>query len=206
MPKRTLALIIFLIVATVGLVALSVYNKPQAPEPTTIVKKPLIPAYAQTTFVLSDTITPDLTRPGQFKTEILIDTGTNKITATQLELSYDPKDISNVTITPGTFIKNPTVLLKKVDPTLGRISLAIGINMGESGISGVGQIATISFMPNAGIRTTKISFLPTTQAAAEGIAKDVIKSKSGATITIDQPTSAATNAAPLTTTSTSPGE
>jgi len=192
MPKRTLALIIFLIAATVGLVVLSVYNKPSVPPPP--VKKAVIPAYVQTTISLSNTITPVAASPGQFQTEAIISTGSNKVTAAQLELTYDPKALSNVTITPGTFIKEPTVLLKKVDPTLGRITLAMGVGMGDSGVSGSGQIATITFTPTPGYKTTQINFLPTTGVSAEGVLKSVLKTTTDAVITFEQP--ATTSASP----------
>ncbi|PIP74921.1 MAG: hypothetical protein COW87_01310 [Candidatus Levybacteria bacterium CG22_combo_CG10-13_8_21_14_all_35_11] len=203
MPKRTLALIIFLIVATVGLVALSVYNKP--PEPAPIVKKPVIPEYVQTIISLSNNITPVATKPGQFQTEAIISTGSNKVTAVQLELTYDPKALSNVTITPGTFIKEPTVLLKKVDPVLGRITLAMGVNMGESGVNGDGQIAIITFTPNVGYTTTQIGFMPTTGVSAEGVLKSVLKRATGAVITLEQP-AATTSASPRISVPTNRGE
>jgi hypothetical protein len=194
MPKRTLALIIFLIAATVGLVTLSVYTKP-VEKVTTPITTSTIPLYVQTTITLSDAITSASTFSGQFQTEATISTGTNKVTAVQLELSYDPKALSNVVITPGTFIKNPTVLLKKVDPKLGRISLAMGISLEGSGASGSGQIATITFTPNEGYKTTEIKFLPTTQVTAEETSKSVLKAATGATFIFEQPTT--TTTAPL---------
>jgi hypothetical protein len=189
MPKRTLALIIFLIVVTVGLVMLSVYSKPAVETPPARITTTTTPLYVQTTIALSNELTPIVAKPGTFQTDATITTGENKVTVVQLELSYDPKAISNVTITPGTFFKNPTVLLNKVDPTLGRISLAMGVSMGESGASGSGQIATITFTPNAGFKTTEIKFLPTTQVADENFpSKSVLKTATGATYTFEQPT------------------
>jgi len=77
MPKRTLALIIFLVAATVGLVLLSVYNKPSGPSEETV-KTPAAPTYAQTTITLSTPI--ESTASGMYETNVVVNTGSNKVT------------------------------------------------------------------------------------------------------------------------------
>ncbi|MCL6096552.1 MAG: cohesin domain-containing protein [Patescibacteria group bacterium] len=184
-PRQTIAFVTFLIAVTIVLLGLAVYTqKPGAPTPT--VQQPTSPSYAHTLLRLTPPVnTPAL--PNTYTTDVTIATGGDKITAAQLELSYDPKVLTNVQIKPGTFIKNPVVLLKKVDQTNGRISLAIGIPLGQSGPTGTGTVATITFdeVPTA-TGSTILDFLPKTAVTAEGIAQSVLKSSTGSLFFVNQ--------------------
>jgi|SRR5665811_128802 len=185
MPKRTLALIIFLVVATIGLVLLSVYNKPSEPGEETV-KTPAAPTYAQTTITLSNPV--ESSASGMYQTDVNVSTGSNKVTAVQLELSYNPKELLNVEIVPGAFFTDPVILLKKVDEITGRISLAIGIQLGGTAVSGTGTVALISFKPNAGVTSSSINFINKTKVSAESELKSVLKSTTGTTFNLPSPT------------------
>lgn len=194
MPRQTVAFVTFLIVVTVFLVGLAVYTqKPGAPTPVT--QQPTFPSYAHTTLRLTPPVnTPSL--PNTYSTDVSIATGGDKVTAAQLELSYDPKVLTNVQIKPGTFIQNPVVLLKKVDEANGRISLAIGIPLGQAAPTGTGTVATITFdeIPTA-TGSTILDFLPKTAVTAQGIAQSVLKTSTGSLFFVNQiesPTPAAT--------------
>ncbi|MCL5019065.1 MAG: cohesin domain-containing protein [Patescibacteria group bacterium] len=194
MPRQTVAFVTFLIVVTVFLVGLAVYTqKPGAPTPVT--QQPTSPSYAHTTLRLTPPVnTPSL--PNTYSTDVSIATGGDKVTAAQLELSYDPKVLTNVQIKPGTFIQNPVVLLKKVDEANGRISLAIGIPLGQAAPTGTGTVATITFdeIPTA-TGSTILDFLPKTAVTAQGIAQSVLKTSTGSLFFVNQiesPTPAAT--------------
>jgi hypothetical protein len=194
MPKQTLAFITFLIAVTLVLLGLAVYTqKPSVPTPAT--EQPTSPSYAHTTLRLTPPVnTPSL--PNTYSTDVSIDTGGDKVTAAQLELSYDPKVLTNVQIKPGTFIQNPVVLLKKVDEANGRISLAIGIPLGQAAPTGTGTVATITFdeIPTA-TGSTILNFLPKTAVTAIGIAQSVLKESFGSLFFVNQnesPTPAAT--------------
>ena len=183
MPKRTLLLIVVLILVTVGLVWLSVYTVPQpkAPTPT---KKPAVVPFAKTTITLSSSPSAVTNELNLYSLDTQISTGDNKITAVQLEISYDPKALTNVDILPGDFLNDPIVLLKNVDEKNGRISYAIAIKMGQAAVSGNGSIAKIEFSPLEGsnLTTTSINFLPKTKVSAEGQSKSVLKSALGTII------------------------
>lgn len=184
MPKRTLALIIFLVAATIGLVLLSVYNKPEGPSET--VKTPAAPAYAQTTITLSNPV--ESSRSGTYQSNVTVNTGSNKVTAVQLELSYNPDELLNVDIVPGTFFTDPVVLLKRVDEVTGRISLAIAIQPSGTAVNGAGTVASITFKPNTGVTSSSINFIDKTQVTAESELKSVLKSTTGVTFNIVLPT------------------
>ncbi len=193
-PKQTLAFVTFLIAVTLVLLGLAVYTQ-KVGVPTPVTEKPTSPTYAHTSLKLTPPKnTPSL--PSTYSTDVTITTNGDKVTAAQLELSYDPKVLTNVDIKPGTFIKNPVVLLKKVDQANGRISLAIGIPLGQNGLAGKGIVATITFneVPTA-TGSTILDFLPKTAVTAEGVAQSVLKSSTGSLFFVNQvesPTPAAT--------------
>ncbi len=185
MPRQTVAFVTFLIAVTVVLLGLAVYTQ-RVGVPTPVTEQPTSPSYARTTLRLTPPKnTPSL--PNTYSTDVTIATNGDKVTAAQLELSYDPKVLTSVDIKPGTFIKNPVVLLKKVDQTNGRISLAIGIPLGQNGLTGTGTIATITFNEvSTATGSTILDFLPKTAVTAEGIAQSVLKSSTGSLFFVNQ--------------------
>lgn len=186
MPKQTLAFITFLIAVTLLLVGLAIYTqKPQLPVPSAKPSGAAFPSYAHTTLTLTTpSKNPNL---GNYAADVNITTNEDKVTAVQLEMSYDPKALTNVDIKPGSFIQSPVVLLKKVDQINGRISLTLGIPLGQKGISGTGTVATISFNEIATAKgSTVIDFLPKTAATAQGIAQSVLKTSTGSLFFVNQ--------------------
>jgi hypothetical protein len=186
MPGQTIVFVTFLIVVTIALLGLAVYTqKPSVPTPITV-QQPVSPSYAHTSLKL----TPPVKSPtllNTYSTNVTISSNGDKVTAAQLELSFDPKVLTNVQIVPGAYIKNPVVLLKKVDQTNGRISLAIGIPLGATPLSGTGTVATITFneVP-AATGSTILDFLPKTAITAEGIAQSVLKESTGSLFFVNQ--------------------
>lgn len=193
MSKRTIALIIALFVITVALIVLAVYpitNKTTVsitPTPTASVAQTVLVFAPPEVATVSATATPSA---GQtYSVDVNILTGKNKVNAVQLELSYDPTVLTNVDIQPGTFFTNPTPLLKTVDVSLGRISYALVVPLGEAGKQGTGTIATLTFksLLRTGEKTT-LKFLPKTQVAAEGIQTSVLKSSIDSTFSTGEVT------------------
>ncbi len=177
MPKKTLILILLLVVATVGLLALALLPNVKPPLGTKPTVTPAL-TYAQTTLSLS---TPVTTALNSYSTNVLISSGSNKTTAIQLEISYDPKVLTNVAIQPGTFFTTPAVLLKKIDTVSGRISYALGISPSQKPTGGNGTVATITFstVPGTTVTQTPINFELKTAATAIGYAQSVIKGTQG---------------------------
>ena len=118
---------------------------------------------------------------------VIIQTGKNLVTGVQLELSFDPKIITNVSIQQGTFFSKPVILLNNIDIEAGRISYALGISPEESGKKGEDIVATLTFKTNVSTPTaTTISFLPKTLATAESIEQSVLKSTREAQFIVGQ--------------------
>jgi len=99
-------------------------------------------------------------------TSIMLTTERKKVTAVDLELTYDPKVLSKVDIKPGTFFSAPTILSKKIDKVKGRISYILGIGLGQKPVNGNGTVAILSFTPLTKSGITTLTFLPTSKATS----------------------------------------
>lgn len=179
-PIKTLLLIIVLALITISLVALALLPKKPAPTPTPVAK--ITPNPIQTTLTISSTPVAGST-PSAYKTDVIVNTGQNNITSVQLELSYDPKVLTNVDIETGSFFINPVIALKTIDKVNGRITYAIS-PADEIGVLGQGILAKISFKTLKKNVSTTIDFLPKTQVNAEETTQSVLKSSVGAKFTL----------------------
>ena len=119
---------------------------------------------------------------------VMVDSGANTVTGVQLELSFDPKLITNVTLTPGEFITNPVELLKNIDYANGRVSYVLGIPIGSEGVQGTGTVAKLSYREvGAQGETVSIKFLPKTLVASEGFSASALKEARDYSKAIGQP-------------------
>ena len=186
MAKKTFLLILVLALITIGLLWFALLPKKQAPSQTAIPTP--TPDPVQTVLTISSSISP-LATPSSYKTDIVISTGQDKVTAVQLELAYDPKVLTNVDITPNGFFTDPIIKIKKIDPEVGRITFVLGVSASdENGVLGQGILATISFSLLKGqkAQTTTIDFLPKTEVKTEGYSQSVLKSTLGALFDLTQ--------------------
>lgn len=183
MSNKTLILIILLIIATSLMLILALKQEFTLPQPQqTIITVIPTPSIEQTSLLFGD-LTPST--GSAYLLPIKIKTGTNIVTAVQLELLYDPKTITNVAVKQESFFTNPIILINKIDKNSGRVSFALGASPNESGKSGEGVVATISFMSKSKTPTqTSISFLPKTQVSAEGVSQSVLKTTNTANFII----------------------
>lgn len=189
MSTRTLILIALLTIITAGLVYVAVTPPKQQPAPTPIVVKPTPTPAAQTMLALIPNPLTISSPSGSL--DVTIDTGNNNVTAVQLELSYDPKMLTNVTVAqPKTnaFFEKPVELIKQMDAKKGTIRYAIGIDPTTKAKQGIGIVATLKFRASLG--TSQITFLPQTLVTAEGISVPVLKSATDATVIYSKATPA----------------
>lgn len=190
MSKKTLALILGLIILTLVLLGVALLpilrqNQTTEPVPTPTSRKttlsPTPPAF--TTITLS----PNPVTLAQTGTvNVIVDTGGNSLTAVQLEIAYDPTYLTNVSIQPGTFFPNPVQLLNTVDDQTGRVTYALGITPAQTPISGSGTVATIMFQRtlSAPAGQTQLDLLPKTLVTQQGSGASVLKATTGTTIII----------------------
>lgn len=178
--KQTLILIIFLTLFTAGLLILALNKSSYQPKiayklpiPSITVKK----SVADTLLLFGDLeVVPSSTASGtvqpkfdKYLLPILVKTGTNKITAVQLEMAFDPNVLTNIDIKPSNFLEGPIILINEINSRSGRISYALGIapSASESGKQGEGTLATLTFQTKN--KLTKLSVGKTaSESAATG--------------------------------------
>lgn len=184
MSKRTLGLILLLFFVTAGLLYLALQPTQQQKTQTAVQPTPT-PA-ASTTF--SFVPNPLILSSSSGSVDIMVNTESNKLTAAQFEIQYDPAMVTTVDITPGTFFVNPVVLYKNIDVANGKISYAFGIQPTGDEKQGTGTLATITFksLMNTTGQDTTFTFLPKTQASQQGILTSVLKNAENLTITYIQ--------------------
>lgn len=222
MSKKTLGLIIGLIATTVVLLVVALTSRQQAGQQATdVTQGPTPTPVAQTTLSLSPE-TVQLAANGTGSIDVLIDTGENEVTGVQLEISYDPDIIRNVTATPADFLQNPiapdrATVNSNNEP--GHFTFFLGTL--ADGTKGTGKVATITFqkVPTAprDVTETNIEILPETLVTSKGVFNtSVLESATGATILLTPSTStgvttpattttpAAVTTAPTATTTTAP--
>lgn len=173
---RTLLLIIILGVCAVFFLFLALspsINTKQISK--NIPTMPIPTPFAQSTLSIVPATTSALPATKQYT--IMLNSNINTINAVQVELSYDPKVLTNVAIKVGSFFPRPLELIKDINTTNGRVSYALGIQPADHGIKGIGDVATLSFqiLPTATVSSTTISFLPKTLVTAEGVIQSVLK-------------------------------
>lgn len=175
MPKKTTILIAVLVLFTAGLIYIAVKTEQQLPPEITeetLTEEELIALIPtinpQTQISFTPAVLNTIENPqSEYTVDVRVNTNGQAISGIQLELSYDPAILSNVTLNPADnnlFGPNPAVLINSVDPELGRISLAIALGgLTEDEVSGDGNIATITFSANPSLtQSTQIAILPKT--------------------------------------------
>lgn len=192
MSKRTLFLIFALFVIAFVLLMIAFYKPSIQPSlPTETFPTPKI-ALEQTTLAFGEPVIAASSSSSKLKYSLPINitTGTNSVTAIQLELQYNPAVLTNVSVIPGTFFNNPVPIFNEIDAKTGRISYAFGISPADNGVKGSGIAATLTFETNAGIpQQTTISFLPKTLVTAEETTQSVLRATNDIVLIIGEKTS-----------------
>jgi len=109
---------------------------------------------------------------GTYSSIVYVDSGKNTLTGIQLELYYDPKIVSKVTVSPMNFFSSATEVLKTIDQPNGRISYALGSSLGESGVKGKGNLAKITYTVTATPENSTASFNFMPKTTVNGIGTD----------------------------------
>lgn len=208
MSKKTLGLIVILLILTVVLVFVALSTKQSSqPAPTTTSQAPsptptLVPG--RTSLSLS----PDpiqVSPSGSATVNVMIDTGGDQVRSVQLEIAYDPKAVTNVSLKPGTFFTNPNVLpVGGVNQATGRITYAIVPGSFSETKVGTGVVATLTFTPllSAANPSTTISLLDKSLVSGQARGQNVLIKTTGTKVMLGQTTQPAvkTLTTPVTTT------
>jgi hypothetical protein len=185
MPKKTFILIGLLTLATIILLIIALYpsvsgslkalNNNQNKTPKVVVNIP------QTELTIAmPTLLPATDTAGNiYGADVLLSTQRSKIDVIDLELTFDPKSIENVNITPSDFFTEPVILTKKIDTVKGKISFVFGIGPGQKPVSKQGVVAVITFTPIAAKGWTIIDFAENNKVISEEKVQSILTSTKG---------------------------
>ncbi len=175
--NKTWILVAGLVILTIILLAVSLTSKNFSPLKST--PKNVKVDFAHTSLAISEDVRQ--LSDGKYEADVIINTNGDEISGAQIELSFDPKALTNIDIKPGTFIENPTVLIKTVDTKTGTVRYAVAIRPGEKMVKGTGAIAVINFT-KSGATPTYINFLPQSQVSTTAHSQSLLKETTSAVI------------------------
>lgn len=175
---------IILIIATLGLLVLALRGlMPQKNKQISLPPSPTITPLEKSAIISFEPGAVSATTSSVLS-DIILDSQKSLTTGAQLELSFDPKIISGITIKPpvenSSFFGKTTdyiILLNKIDYSKGRISYIIGISPSVKAKKGKGSIGTISFTavkPQA-MKKTSLQFIPPTQITVQGAEGSILQ-------------------------------
>lgn len=190
MPKRTLTLIIALVLVAAGLVFLALSTlQTQQPFANSSLSPTPVP-YAHT--MLTMTPNPATSTAGtNTQIAVMINSNGDKVSAAQLEIAFDPTALTIVDIAPATtdqFFSRTTQLLKIIDQRNGKVSYAIALGTTEKAKAGSGTLAIITVRLAPTAKQAMLNFLPSTLVTATGVNPSVLVKATGTTISLGTPT------------------
>lgn len=197
MSKKTLALIITLIILTVVLliVAFTTQNQQTTPQPQGQTQETITPTptpIGHTTLMLTNGTTQVSGSTSANTVNVMIDTHGDQVTAVQLEIAYDPAVLTNMKVTPGTFFATPQVLpVGGVDTKTGRITYMIAPTNIRETQTGAGIVAVLTFNPvrTTGVTETEITLLDKSNVTARGaFGTSVLIKQQGVTVNLQPQT------------------
>lgn len=199
MSKKTLSLILTLLVLTVILVWVAISankSQDQNTSDSQIGAKTALPTQkVEGNTILS--MSPNPSVPSSASTaartvDVMIDTQGDTVTTVQLEIAYDPALLTNMTLKPGPFFESPIVLpVGGVNARTGRITYLVTSGNLGSIKSGTGVVATLSFFPvsSSGVTSTPITLLEKSlilgRKGSTNITTSLLKSFSGTTVNLE---------------------
>lgn len=190
MPKKTLILVIVLTIITSLLVFFALQtNNNSAPKQkeitTTPTKQPIVKStslsFDPNNIIITNTATTS-------SVNIILDTENDEIAGAQIELLYDPKEITNVKIqtSPNTlFGQNAQVLFNDINANTGRVSYGVATSPNQTQIRGKGPLAIVTFQKayTSTAKITSIQFIDKTMVTKIGENDSVLKQTTPLNIT-----------------------
>jgi hypothetical protein len=190
MATKTLALITGLVFLTAVLVFLAIQKeKPVTKSMPTQVASPSPTPRPKTQLYLFPN--PVLLNKNTAEVSVIMDAKDNEVTAVQMELSYDPRSLSFISITPSDIFQGEKPMLNIIDKKNGRISYGLGLPASvQTGLTGQQEIARLLFTRNfyaSQSASTPITFLPKSLVTAKGAQKSVLTETAGTVVLFSSP-------------------
>jgi hypothetical protein len=180
-----LIVIILLFVIAIGVSLFMLYRSPryiqQSGENTTTNKEiPAVPASTASTTLFVDVDTATVST-NKLEIPVTIDTGYNTVSVVELQLSYDAKFLSEVSVQPGDFFSNPMIIENTIDSTKGTIVFTISSLTPRQG---TGSIAIITGIPAEKSSSITLRIESKSRVAAIGELRSVLKNTRDGTVQV----------------------
>lgn len=184
-PMKYILLTLSLVIIGVVVFSLGVFTPKPTPKKTTpsVATGPTPTPYKHT--ILSFTPNPLQITGTDGSAEVSVNPQSNPVTAVQLEITYDPKVLTNVTVqSEKSFFPAPIVLINKSNKVTGHITYALGITPAQQPVTAAGNVVKIMFskVPGSTAKQTIIKLDPETLVSASGIGPSVLKESSNLTV------------------------
>jgi hypothetical protein len=193
MSKITFALF-FILLIFVGILVYVVYWVKPTAILTTFTKPVITPSNPITASLSFSTTEQNIQRGQTVTVAVLLHNPNPHPSVVQLEIGYNPADVTINSLMPGTFFTNPTVALQNIDPVTGRISYALHCpidpltnNIADCVNPASSTVALINLLinPYAIKDTMTLSFLPKTVIRTSN-GKDILQNTTPLQLKLNQ--------------------
>ena len=174
---RGTILLIFILATVTAFFLYIALNPYHVKTSTKIANIPTPTPYAHT--IISLVAAPTASNSANSNTvDINVNSGINTVNVVQLEIAFNPKVISKITLQKGTFFTNPVELLNDINYQDGRINYALGIAPKQTGVKGSGTLAILTYEINPISTASAVTFtiLPKSLVASQGTVFSTLKS------------------------------
>jgi len=141
------------------------------------------PETTKVSSLMFDSAQQSLATGTKFSLKAMIDPKGKKISASELDITFDPKVLKLESIDPTDEFS--LVLAKaEINNEKGMATIALGVPLGKPSFDSVTPIATLNFQTLSITGQTKVSFTDKSGAAADGATGNVVSSLVPATIIV----------------------
>lgn len=189
MPRKTLALIVGLVLVTIILFIIALRTGQDAGKTGDGTTMQPSPTPHVVSVLMLDPNPVAVVSGKQGEVNVILTPSYNKVTAVQLEIQYDPLMVSDVEVEPGPLFPNAVVLINTNDVETGTITYAFGISPSQKPVVTAGLVAKLTFTARGVIgKQSQIIIQPTSLVTAQGVADSVLSSATGTTVVIGSAT------------------
>ncbi len=193
MSKQTLHILLVVIIIVVGAISYDMIRGPkenhvQSQLSATPTSQYLPQTVPQTTLWLQPN-PATVTNDGSVDLDMYINAQENKVTAVQLEISYDPTALQYVSIKGTDLLAGRPELIKRIDEKNGRITFAAGVapqdkNFSIQGADEIGKLVFRKLRTNE--TQTEVKLLPVSLVTARGVEQSVMTQAKGTIVNLSQ--------------------
>jgi hypothetical protein len=175
---------VVVLIVILGSYALLLSSRSLPAQQETVKNTPITPSpavHAETDLYFLSPAT-QVTGGKQTEVKLMIDTHENKVAQVQLELRYNPQELTILSLRPGDYFPQSILLLNEIDEKRGRVNFALTIPENLPEKTGRGELVTLIISrPIDASESSKssIEFLPKTSVRDRDQSVSLLRSSKG---------------------------